>query len=171
MNDQNPYSAPESSIVNSNSDEIELATRGERFGGAIVDVVVAIVTTLPILFFFTDFWQKALAGEQVPMQDTLMLNVFSACIFFVINGYLLASNGQTIGKRVVGIKIVSIHDHQILPFWKVVLLRYIPRTVLELIPNAIISFILSLINILFIFREDRRCIHDHIAGTIVIKAK
>jgi hypothetical protein len=29
----------------------------------------------------------------------------------------------------------------------------------------------SLVNVLFIFREDYRCVHDHIAGTIVVQAR
>jgi uncharacterized RDD family membrane protein YckC len=39
--------------------------------------------------------------------------------------------------------------------------------VLQQIP--VVNFILPLLDALFIFREDRRCIHDLIAGTKVIQ--
>ena len=44
-----------------------------------------------------------------------------------------------------------------------VLLRVIVNTVLSLIPFY------TLVDILLIFREDRRCIHDMIAGTKVVQ--
>ena len=34
----------------------------------------------------------------------------------------------------------------------------------------VIGQIVSLINVLFVYRKDKRCVHDHLAGTIVIKA-
>lgn len=32
----------------------------------------------------------------------------------------------------------------------------------------LIGPILNLVSILFVFRENRRCVHDHIAGTVVV---
>ena len=45
-------------------------------------------------------------------------------------------------------------------------MRYFPLAVIAQIPFA--GGIFSLIDCLFIFREDRRCIHDLIAGTKVV---
>lgn len=44
-----------------------------------------------------------------------------------------------------------------------VLLRLMLNTLLAFIPGY------ALVDILFIFRKDRRCIHDFIAGTHVVK--
>ena len=170
MDDQNPYSAPESRVSSRAEGEIQLATRWERLGGAIVDTILTLLITMPLLFFFTDYISKVMAQEEIPTSETIYINLFSTLLFFALNGYFLTCYGQTIGKRVVGTKIVSVVDHKILPFWKVVTLRYLPLTAIEIIPIPILPGILSIVNVLFIFREDKRCVHDHIAGTIVIKA-
>jgi len=55
-----------------------------------------------------------------------------------------------------------------LDFGKLVGLRYVPVWLASSIP--FIGGFLALIDILFIFREDRRCVHDMIAGTVVVEA-
>jgi len=37
----------------------------------------------------------------------------------------------------------------------------------SLIPYA--GSFVALLDVLFIFRRDQRCIHDHLAGTVVVK--
>jgi len=87
--------------------------------------------------------------------------------YLVLNGYLLHKRGQTIGKWALGIKIVSLHNEKILPLWKVFFVRYVPQVLVAMIPLA--GSILILINDLFIFRKNKRCVHDYIAGTKVIR--
>ena len=89
--------------------------------------------------------------------------------FVALNGYLLATSGQSIGKRIVGTRIVSVHDGKILPFGKVIGLRYLPFWVIAQVP-FIGQVITGLVDPLFIFRGDKRCLHDLVAGTKVIKA-
>ena len=47
------------------------------------------------------------------------------------------------------------------------LLRYLPTSAVSLIPYA--GSFVALLDVLFIFRRDQRCIHDHLAGTVVVK--
>jgi uncharacterized RDD family membrane protein YckC len=49
-----------------------------------------------------------------------------------------------------------------------VLLRAILGGIIGAIPY--LGGIYGLVDALFIFRDDRRCVHDHIAGTRVVKA-
>ena len=83
-----------------------------------------------------------------------------------IQMYLLIKYGQTIGKRALGIKIVN-ESHEGLPdFVKVILLRSFVPNLLYGIPYAGVAICLA--DLLFIFRDDRRCLHDLIAQTKVI---
>lgn len=84
-----------------------------------------------------------------------------------MNGYLLARRGQTIGKFTLGIRIVSHENNQLLALWKIFSLRYMPRSLLAVVP--VVGQFLMIIDVLFIFRKDKRCVHDFIAGTKVIK--
>ncbi|MCI0409163.1 MAG: RDD family protein [Acidobacteria bacterium] len=79
--------------------------------------------------------------------------------------YDKAREGQTIGKRVMHIRIVNYDDGQTAgpgrTIWK--------RTILNgLLGNFIPLY--GLIDPLFIFGAERRCLHDYIAGTKVVEA-
>ncbi len=78
---------------------------------------------------------------------------------------LLTRYGQTIGKRYLRIKIVMMGRGGSPGFVHGWLLRtFIP----ELISSVVGVF--GLIDAAFIFSEDRRCIHDLLAGTKVVEA-
>ena len=47
-------------------------------------------------------------------------------------------------------------------------LRYFANSVLALIP--VVGWLYALLDVLMIFRESRKCLHDNIADTIVVKA-
>ena len=166
MTDENPYAPPDANVEVDADDVVELAGLGARLGGAIIDFIVSMVVILPVVFM-VGFWDAMTTGG-----DSTMILVWSFLIGFggyiLVHGYFLATRGQTIGKIAMQTRIVSIEDNKILPFGKVVGLRYLPVSVISQIP--LIGAVFGLINVLFIFREDRRCIHDLIAGTKVIKA-
>ncbi len=85
--------------------------------------------------------------------------------FIVINGKLLICNGQTIGKKALGIKIVDTNGN--LPEKQHLIKRYGVYFLPGQIP--VIGQIISLINVLFIFGPEKRCLHDLLGDTIVIK--
>lgn len=106
-----------------------------------------------------------MAGEQ-GIADNLLLVFVAFVAFLIMNGYLLAKRGQTIGKLLVRTRIVSVDDEEILPFVKVVGLRYLPLWVASQVP--LVGPFVGLVDALFVFRSDKRCVHDLIAGTKVI---
>ena len=117
--------------------------------------------------YFTGYWDRAMAGEESVL-DIILLGVLGLVIYLVLNGYLLAKHGQTIGKRVVGTRIVSIDTNEILALWRVFFVRYVPQTLVAHLP--LIGGFMLITSYLFIFRKDKRCVHDLIAKTKVVKA-
>ncbi len=92
---------------------------------------------------------------------------------FGANLYFLHKSGQTVGKRVVGIRIVRADTKENGGF----VVNVLKRSLLAGLPYLALIFISPILgalyiwaDILFIFREDRRCLHDRIAGTMVIQA-
>ena len=81
------------------------------------------------------------------------------------NLYYLHRDGQTLGKKVVGIRILR-SDTSPCELWRVIVLRFLPITLLGAIP--LLGPIVSLVDALMIFGEERRCLHDLIADTIVV---
>ena len=86
-----------------------------------------------------------------------------------INGYLLATAGQTIGKRLVGTRIVNVSDERIPRFLPLLGARYGITWLVGLIPG--VGTVYGLVDALFVFRDDRRCVHDLFAGTKVVNAE
>ncbi len=95
-----------------------------------------------------------------------MLLVFSPyLIFFALHGLSLYQFGQTVGKRVMGIAIVTL-DNQKPAFFPLIAQRYMSQWLMGMVP--VVGPLLRLVDILLIFRADKRCLHDHIARTKVI---
>ena len=124
------------------------ARRISRLEAVLIDDVVSIV---PIILIVYD--------------DPIVryLGLISLISFVMIQLTLLSRTGQTIGKKIRGIMVVKTGTSENGGFITNVVLRAIPGTILNAIP------IVGLVNVLFIFRKDRRCIHDLIAGTEVIE--
>ena len=68
--------------------------------------------------------------------------------------------------KMLGIRIVDLNN-RILPLGSLIFKRYFPVTFVALIP--LVGQYLILIDSLFVLRKDKRCIHDFIAGTRVVK--
>ncbi len=149
-----------------NSNEIFIAKRSDRFLGALIDAILGGIVMVPF-FFITGFFDKIMSGSTT-IFDTAILAVGGVVIYALLHGYLLANEGQTIGKKIIGTRIVSIETHEILPLGEILALRYLPTVLANSIP--LIGPFLSLADALFIFRSDKRCIHDIIAKTIVVDA-
>ena len=145
----------------------DLASRGKRLGGALLDSLIGLSVTLPILFL-TGFFDRLSERQPVSIAEQGFFFVLGLVLFVVVNGYLLAQYGQTLGKRMVGTRIVSAEHGTLLPFNRLFILRYALVSLISQIPIA--GTIFAITDVLFVFRDDRRCLHDLIAGTVVVDA-
>lgn len=168
MSDDDIYKAPESTLVDSNNTkkEVELASLWLRFAGAMIDGILFIMLLLPVAVQL-GLLDDALAGHPPNFLTNITMSAISLVLYVLLNGYLLATNGQTIAKRILGTKIVSYKTNEILPLSKIMAYRVLPIQLLSLIP--VVGPWMGLVDPLSIFGEDRRCIHDYLAGTQVIK--
>lgn len=89
------------------------------------------------------------------------LGVFIFILLLLVNWVLLYRRGQTISKRLLSIKIVKTDGD------RAELLRLFVRSLVS-VPGSIIPIVIGL-NAFLIFGESQRCLHDTIAGTIVVK--
>ena len=75
--------------------------------------------------------------------------------------------GQTIGKLVLGMRIVDLAGGKA-DFGKILLLRELPVWLANILP--LVGVVYGVLDAIFIFRSDKRCLHDMIADTIVVIA-
>jgi len=160
----NPYAAPRAAIAAGDfaGDGAALASRGQRLRAAIIDYMIFVVPMAAMLIPIAMSRGKAMAAVG-PILGGL---VFVAIL--VINGLLLARNGQTIGKRSTGIRVVRT-DGSDAGFVRLFFLRGGLSWLIAAIPA--IGGLYALVDVLFIFRSDRRCLHDLIADTRVVEAE
>jgi uncharacterized RDD family membrane protein YckC len=175
-NQGNPY-APPSSDLNLGTipplREGELAERGTRLVAQMMDGLLALLVLLPgmlegfrsgafrdssNLAFFRNFGASG-AG---------MFSGVAWIGLLLLQAYLVTIRGQSLAKGWLGIKIVKV-DGSPVKFVSGVLLRHWLVLALQYVPG--LNGAVALGDALFIFRKDRRCLHDLIAGTRVIQLK
>ena len=145
----------------------ELAGRWARLGAALVDGVLVGVAGSVIMI------PSGLMARAMQQDPTAMLwqSVIGMALYALINARLLASSGQTVGKRLLHVRIVDHQTHQVVPVWNSLALRYLLFAgVPALLLDPTLGIGVLLLDIVFIFGKDRRCVHDLVAGTIVVRA-
>ena len=88
-------------------------------------------------------------------------------IFFTLNGYFLATRGQSLGKMAMNIVIVDARTMELSSFPNLFLFRYLPFWG-TLIIMPVIYFAYVLVDACFIFGSNRRTVHDRLARTVVL---
>jgi uncharacterized RDD family membrane protein YckC len=170
MNDPNPYRAPAAVVADIDTGEA-LAGRGARLGGAILDTIILLIILFPLMYL-GGYWRAVMAaqaeGHQPPIGLVLLWTAIGFVVLVLVQGFPLRATGQTWGKRMVGIKIVDLEGNKP-PLGRLLGLRYLPVQIVAAIP--IVGMVAVLVDLLLIFRKDRRCVHDLIAGTKVVSAK
>ncbi len=172
MEEQNPYRSPESAITDvAVMGDANLAGRGERFGASLIDGLIMGMIIFPLMFvggYWTAVMTAASEGHQVDIGTMLLWGVIGFAVLVVVQGIPLHASGQTWGKKMLGIKIVDLSGAKP-SLGRLLGLRYLPLQVIANIP--VVGPLAMIVDPLLIFRDDRRCGHDLIAGTQVVKAE
>jgi len=138
-----------------------LASRESRLIATVADTVLVFAPALLIVPF-------AVTGDETLMGVGAVLAGVAWIALVVYQVWLLSTQGQSIGKRWRKICIVRHDDGSNPGFVGAVLMRGFLPGVVSAVPY--LGNLFALANVLFIFAADRRCLHDHIAGTIVVEA-
>ena len=163
--------------------EVYLAERSQRFYAFFIDAIFSFGISFVIPLFFSLFSVKS--GN--------IVSIISLLIVIIVQGNFLIKDGQTIGKRLISIRIIDSSTVQVPSIRNIFIIRYL---MIWQIPNFlsvffinddsfqfnsstqsfstsenVISFValLVLVQTLLIFRSDRRCGHDILSGTVVEK--
>ena len=174
--DPNPYASPSIAAEGTPTAtgvvatiDFPLASRWRRFLGALIDAVIQLIIVLP-LGAAIDAALVIAGVDMTSLEESFLPSLFGfvlGCgVFVLVNGYLLATSGQTVGKYWLSTQIVS-DEGRLVPLWKLMALRYVPLWLISVIPG--LGWIVSLADSLAIFRDSHKCFHDDIAGTKVIQ--
>jgi uncharacterized RDD family membrane protein YckC len=166
--DVNPYQPPAARLVDPaiavNAESADLV---QRFLAALLDGVIHLAYVIPIAYLL-GIPNFAYVQHPRPIPSWLLpADLLLGCACFVlVHGWFLHTSGQTVGKKVIGIRIVDLQGRKP-PLYRLLGMRYLPTSLVALVP--VIGNVIRLVDVLVIFNSERRCIHDVIAGTRVVK--
>lgn len=146
-----------------------LAGAGARLVAVILNNLIAVASMIPggILLVIGSSGHE---GESInTLQGMGMgLMLLGVIALFIYQLMLYLRTGQTIGKKLMQVKVVSFTDGTVPGFGGLIGLREIVVKLIGAIP--LIGFVFQIVDACFIFRTDRRCVHDLMANTKVIEA-
>ncbi len=179
----NNYAPPQSVVADIAATDapFEKATRASRLGAKIIDVLIFGIPLLPSYvvafstmgvsrassFNYLAFWTAVVGAGML-----FYVGVLVDLLLLVVMTLFVYRDAQTIGKKLMGIKIAR-PDGSRATLARIFGLRYLLNHViswLALMLLPLVGAFYSLVDVLMIFGEQRRCCHDYIADTIVIRA-
>jgi uncharacterized RDD family membrane protein YckC len=171
----NPYAPPTAQVADAveHSGELQIAGRGTRLGAYVVDVLVSLLFATPAMIAGGASLLTGLAGASPEDMLALFTGTFGLLLvagmlaYAVITIILVHKNGQTIGKKLLGIKVVRKEGARA-SLGRIFWLRNVVNALPSLIP--VVGGFYFFVDSLFIFSESNQCVHDKIADTIVVKA-
>lgn len=163
-NGSNPFAPPQARVEDVAPVSGDLAGRGARLGAAIIDgIAFALVAWATGTVASVNIFDPA-----TPFGATYALAYAGAMVVFLaLQGFLLHQRSQTLGKIALRIRIVR-RDGSRASLGRLLGLRLLPMWFVSLVP--LVGPLISLVDSLLIFRDSRRCLHDDIADTIVVRA-
>jgi len=148
-------------MINSN----RLAGNFRRAIATIIDLILTPLVGL-LVMLVTGLFESAEAYSSLSTIGLRALTI-GVIAYVALNGWLLHTRGQTVGKALMGLLIVDSISGDKAPLWKLLLLRmwFFPLLLLlGIMPYGIIP----IIDQAMIFTPSRRCLHDRLCGTTVI---
>ncbi|MGO4262518.1 RDD family protein [Lysobacter sp. TAB13] len=168
---QNPYAAPSAPppLPAEMWDQSAKADRGIRLVARLIDWGLQMACLVPLIVIVAmNPQQNGETPDFTPLQITGMvicgLAVLGLAIYQLV---LLYQTSQTLGKRWMNIKIVR-NDGSPASFGRILGLRMVVTGVIEQVPC--LGGLFALANVLWIFGEESRCLHDLLADTKVVNA-
>ena len=161
---ENYYSSPQSQVLDNTPTHAALASRWSRLWASLIDSIIMMLVLIPLMIV-TGGFEGVAQGIEPSFTYNLIMAVVGIVLFVIVNGALLIRHGQTVGKRLVKIKITDMNG------MRPTLNNYLARYAVYFLPGQvpIVGQLFSIVNILFIFGESKRCLHDHAGGTKVVQ--
>ncbi len=138
--------------------EYQPGSLGDRIVGAIIDEIIKIAYVIIVMATFVFGNTRIFSGAYIFLIVLLALPV----VFYNLASELLL-NGQSVGKKVMGIKVISLSGEQ--PSFS----QYLTRWVFRLVDFTFSGYMAGIIMIAATEKKQR--LGDLVAGTVLVKTK
>lgn len=167
MSTPNPYAPPRAEV----SDEpfpltTEHAAPGRRLGAVVLDVLFLFCAILPSVIA-VGLERATVHNGQMAASIGGVISLAGLVLWLLWTLVLLHQGGQTLGKRILRIRIVRTSGARAsLP--RLILLRFLVSIVLVALPSYA-GKLCFLLDSAMLLGKSRQCLHDRTADTIVVK--
>lgn len=124
----------------------QIASTGKRFGGYLIDMIFLMALNLPLATYL---------APHLPDYFNNRFHLVFLPVWFIYFFLMEVFFKATIGKKIMGIKTVSDNKEEPLSIG-----RYFLRSIVKCIP---------LINIILLFNNKHKGLHDYAANTVVVE--
>ena len=132
-----------------------------RILASLIDLSIGVLALLLAKFTLLQSLGNALSILGVFVSVAIVLGVI------VYQAVSLSSTGQTVGKRMMQLRVVNFYNDSNPGFVKAVVVRWWLPSLIYPIPY--IGWAFWLADVSFLFKKDHRCLHDLLAGTKVVQ--
>ena len=140
----------------------QLASIGQRIGARLLDGLIIGLPLTILVFASSDF-----SEDRETISTPVWVQLLAAAVSALYEIVLIRQRGQTVGKRVLGIKVVRVTDGA-LPDWTASIVRYVLPVVPVLVPVPGVFLLSIVVYLVAIVHPLRQGWHDRAAGTIVV---
>jgi len=179
-----PDAATGSDLRHTPDAESYLASRWKRLFGFLIDYWLLLIPTLIVIFIARPEYDRSYDSRYEFTQaftetDAALIIVLISLVYAAIQIILLLRRAQTVGKLLLGTRIVSLDNtHPV--WWKLIIVRPLVPYLATLKPTTqwtdepwgvgvdLVFRLMGLVDSLMIFQADKRTLHDLMAGPTVI---
>jgi uncharacterized RDD family membrane protein YckC/DNA-directed RNA polymerase subunit M/transcription elongation factor TFIIS len=163
-----PYCGEEIKAKQKRRSRGPIADPMKRLMGAIVDLLATGLLMAPGIGLMVAGAAAMQDESEPPMLLIIGILLIGLGLFagFAIQLYLLIKSSQSIGKYFMKIQILDYETNKPADLVKTLLLRTFVNGLIGQFTCAPLYF---LVDSLFVFNDERRCLHDQIAGTYVVE--
>lgn len=147
-------------------EKFPIADPGKRLVGVLIDHATTFLALAPGMGIMV------IASPQ-PEEEPSPLALIGAgvmfiglVVLFIINLYLLINHSQSVGKFLLKMQIVDYNTMAPAGFIECFILRVLVNGVICILPC--VGFFYFLVDSMFVFSDEHRCLHDRLSGTLVI---
>lgn len=185
----NPYAPPTARVadVAEPGVAVELAGLEQRLAAFLIDLVIGIASYTPALVVAYLHWNPSQPWILNFFNGGTAVSSLLGLIVLIVTVVFVARYGQTIGKRIVGIRVARPNGSKA-SLGRIFWLRNVVNDIagsflggflagllaaaahVSGILPILLAYLYPLVDTLAIFGRSRQCLHDRIANTIVVRA-
>jgi uncharacterized RDD family membrane protein YckC len=148
----------------------ELASVGSRILAVLLDGLFYMLFVMVGIGIIVAMF--ASGGDEEPDPAKVNMAIYIIIGFYalpqLINAVLISMSGQTVGKKIMGVRIVSQGTGAPAGFLQGFLIRNIGFGFFTGLP--IIGLFIAIADVVYLFLEDHETLHDKLASTMVVRA-